>query len=99
MNNDLISRKAFFGEIQEYVLPITENNLMGAADVYYRTVHLLEEAPAVDAVEVDHAKWEERIVNIETQTTDLFCSKCDFASHHWRYKYCPNCGRKMGLEE
>ena len=54
MSDKLIFADAFREEMNEYILPLTENNLMGAADVYYRTVHLLEEAPAVDAVEVTY---------------------------------------------
>lgn len=49
MNEDLISRSALRVEMEAYVLPILANNLMGATDVYYRTLHLLDEAPAVDA--------------------------------------------------
>ena len=52
MSEKLISADALREEMNEYILPLTENNLMGAADVFHRTVHLLEEAPAVDAVEV-----------------------------------------------
>ena len=52
MSEKLISADALREEMNEYILPLTENNLMGAADVFYRTVHLLEESPAVDAVEV-----------------------------------------------
>lgn len=56
-------------------------------------------APAGDVVEVRHGRWEERSVNVDTPTTDLFCSECNFASYHWRYNYCPNCGCKMDKEE
>ena len=49
MNNDLISRSALRAEIESYVMPILTNNLMGASDAYYRIMHLLDGAPAVDA--------------------------------------------------
>ena len=49
MNNDLISRSALRAEIESYVMPILTNNLMGASDAYYRILHLLDGAPAVDA--------------------------------------------------
>ena len=48
----LIDANALRSEMYEYVFPITANNLMGAADSYYRILHLLENAPTVDAVEV-----------------------------------------------
>lgn len=56
MTDDLISRSALRVEMEAYVLPILANNLMGATDAYYRTLHLLDEAPAVDAVEVVRCK-------------------------------------------
>lgn len=49
MNEDLISRSALRAEIESYVMPILTNNLMGASDAYYRILHLLDGAPAVDA--------------------------------------------------
>lgn len=52
----------------------------------------------ITAEPVKHGRWVERLVNIETLTTDLFCSECKFASVNWRYNYCPNCGAKMDEE-
>lgn len=52
MNEDLISRSALRAEIESYVMPILTNNLMGASDAYYRILHLLDGAPAVDAEKV-----------------------------------------------
>ena len=52
----LIDADALRAEIQEYVLPITTNNLMGAADAYYRILHLLDGAPTIDAVPVARCK-------------------------------------------
>lgn len=43
-----IDADAFRKEVQEYVLPITTNNLMGAADAYHRILHLLDDAPTID---------------------------------------------------
>lgn len=39
-------------EMQEYVFPITTNNLMGAADAYYRILHLLDNVPTIDAIPI-----------------------------------------------
>ena len=52
MSEKLISEKWLREEMNEYILPLTKNNLMGAADAYYRTIHLFDDAPAVDAVAV-----------------------------------------------
>lgn len=47
-----IDADAFREELNTYILPIIGNNLMGAADVYYRVCHLL------DAVEdVSSKSW------------------------------------------
>ena len=51
-----IDAEAFRGEMQEYVFPITNNNLMGAADAYYRILHLLEDTPTADVVGVVRCK-------------------------------------------
>lgn len=40
----IIDADAFREELIIYILPIIFNNLMGAADVYYRVCHLLDDA-------------------------------------------------------
>ena len=63
-------------------------------------IDLLRAAPAVDAVEVVHGRWEEwwpGISLIMTGEEMLYrCSACDakYADIEG-YKYCPNCGAKM----
>lgn len=68
---------------------------------YMTAFHIIEDdiPNAADVVEVRHGRWEERPVNVDTPTTDLFCSECNFASYHWRYNYCPICGAIMDKEE
>ena len=82
--NDLVAE---YGQYDHYVRGFEE------------AVDRLEDAPAADVVEVRHGRWEERPVNVDTPTTDLFCSECNFASYHWRYNYCPICGAIMDKEE
>jgi len=64
----------------------------------YATQRVIEQLPAVDAVEVRHGEW------IIDETFGSFaCSIC--GSWHsggfdsWRSPYCPNCGAKMDGEE
>ena len=91
MANDLISRKKLIAE--------------------YDRVHfgppggarkLMEDAPAVDAVEVVHGYWEK----IEDDYFDLVNLKCSVCGEEWcfedyddclpkNYHYCPNCGAQM----
>lgn len=47
MNNDLISRDVLRKRMNQYVFPITTNNLMGAADAYYRILHIIDDLPSV----------------------------------------------------
>ena len=54
----------------------------------------IENLPAVDAVEVVHAKW-------VVKGQDVFCSHCDGESGYNAFgassfsDYCPNCGARM----
>jgi hypothetical protein len=48
----------------------------------------------VDAVEVKHGWWEERLVDYESQYYTTDCSICGCSGERW-YSYCPNCGAKM----
>ena len=89
-------------DMYEYVFPITTNNLMGAADAYYRILHLLDDAQTVDAAPVVHGEWIKHDYAEECEgfmIPNFECSQC----HNWERKesdYCPNCGAKMdGGEE
>ena len=67
-------------------------------------IYLLEQAKTVDAEPVRHGKW-------EITKDDYYCvAKCSLCHEEWsfevyddieslNYKYCPNCGAKMDLEE
>lgn len=88
-------------EMHEYVFPITTNNLMGAADAYYRILHLLDDAQTVDAVEVVHGEWIPEDVAYNGKTEKFKCSACGrvhFYGHYVRsleYEFCPMCGAMM----
>lgn len=68
-------------------------------------IYLLEQAKTVDAEPVRHGKWEK----IE-EYYDLSTIRCSLCHEDWsfevyddieslNYRYCPNCGAKMDLEE
>ena len=65
----------------------------------------IEDAPTADVEEVKHGKWE--FINqaenyLEPPTGDMCkCSKCNFKIDvsETLFKYCPNCGAKMDLED
>ena len=57
--------------------------------------NFLAKLPKVDAVEVVHGRWEERIVDHEIPYyTVVDCSLCGCSGERW-HTYCPNCGAKM----
>ena len=60
---------------------------------------LIEDAPTVDAVEVVHGRWNEKVDMVESylaDCTEVFyeCSVCECANIG-ESPYCPNCGAKM----
>ena len=67
-------------------------------DIFFRMAvnRVLEAAPAADAVEVVHARWERT-----EHHGFLRCSKCNdvYISDEWveegKWNYCPNCGALM----
>ena len=83
-NDDLISRSALLEK--ECCGRISGNDVRNA--------------PAVDAEPVRHATWEKGLC-----AGFVGCSECHdvFINSDWlhdgKWKYCPNCGAKMGKEE
>ena len=82
----------------------TDNPFSGTLGTVWHNTHshvisIIEQTPAVDAVEVRHGRW---IIN--QHYGDYECSECgsgdfsaiDFKKHNM--KYCPNCGAKMDAE-
>ncbi len=61
--------------------------------------NMLDHAPTVDAVEVVHGRWIEKVDMVESylaDCTEVFyeCSVCECANIG-ESPYCPNCGAKM----
>lgn len=63
--------------------------------VHRKIQKLIASAPAVDAVEVVHGRWEEQYIpNGKYVAWDgFYCSICGKQSA--KSNYCPNCGAKM----
>lgn len=58
--------------------------------------NLVLNAPTVDAAPVVHGRWD--LVDRE-EPQRYGCSKCSCLSWYGTYRYCPNCGARMDLEE
>lgn len=53
-------------------------------------------APTVDAAPVKHGRWE---LFDSAEPQRYGCSNCSCLSWYGTYRYCPNCGSRMDLEE
>ena len=90
--DDLISRSALLADYEK------NGNCDGSGAIYEDTVNLINEQPAVDAVEVVHGRW------ISKECKPHLIYKCSECGDVWSYgaiiqmKYCPNCGAKMDGE-
>lgn len=54
-------------------------------------LEILEEAPKEDVAPIKHGKWIE-----STTRLNIRCSSCDTTIANIKFRYCPNCGAKMG---
>ena len=54
----------------------------------------IEYAPTADVVEVKHGKW----LKVQELSPRYVCTNCRHLYNNMGYKYCPNCGAKMGAE-
>ena len=75
-----------------------QQHLSYSTMMMYEIASTIDDAPAADVVEVVHARWEERPVNVGTPTTSLFCTNCN-SPNRLRTNFCYNCGAKMDEEE
>ena len=92
---DLISREALLQQIGEKLNVLRGcNDFKEAWGMRYAMV-MTQNAPAVDAVEVVHGRWEEY-----QEPHIICCSVCDWGTgvEEKHFKYCPNCGARMDGE-
>lgn len=84
---DLIDRKELRKEIDKHAYPYSDST---ANDIYFSVLHLLADAPTVDAVEVvRHGKW-------EGYHGDKFCKDGEY--RHYHFYVCNNCGRRTAVK-
>lgn len=98
MNGDLISREGLLKKIRVYADSKVTNEGVETANIILRTVQVIEKMPTVDAEPVAHGRWIERPFLLGTTHV---CSECGdyYGMPHGVFKFCPNCGAKMDLEE
>ena len=64
----------------------------------YEIADYIDDAPAVDAVEVVHARWSKPFIGGYDGLHAVYyrtCSNCSSDEIDLYYNYCPNCGAKM----
>lgn len=90
--SDLISRSKLQFAIKR------NQTIMRDGEHYIRLSAVLEKlriAPAVDAVEVVHARWERHVEDWRHQIEGNECSACGFVLYGPVGHYCSRCGAKM----
>jgi rubrerythrin len=65
---------------------------------FYVKAENIDNAPTVDAVEVVRGRWIES-TNTVYMMSQYTCSECGETHIAKTWKYCPNCGAKMDLED
>ena len=85
---------------------ICKNKIMSRELIAQRILHIIDNQPATDVVEIIHGKWIDVPLNSDPNyfaykyNLRTKCSVCDFAMprEYPRFNICPNCGAKMDKE-
>jgi uncharacterized paraquat-inducible protein A len=106
----MIDANAFWNLLQQVVYDVFtvhehDGKLAGTASVGYYTEtiqEVLKQTPTVDAVEVVHGRWIEKMDMVASylagcEETFFECSVCN-STNYGETPYCPNCGAKMDFE-
>lgn len=108
INRDTVISKTY--SITEEVINDCKNEFFIAFVEAFRKLFIeqLKEFNPADVVPVRHGKWEDsqainsiNPVTLDFEICDTYrCSVCseDFQKTQRKYKYCPNCGAKMDIE-
>ncbi|MFQ7062575.1 MAG: hypothetical protein ACLRQY_07570 [[Clostridium] leptum] len=86
----ILRTKAEMGRLSEYSV------------CFDNVAKMIELLPTANVEEVKHGKWEFPIFTDSDDGLDprVKCSECGGIEVAFaRWKYCPNCGAKMGLED
>lgn len=72
-----------------------------AGDIIFDCVCQLDDAPTIDPESLrPHGRWEHTHTSASYYSECWKCSVCGFEdTEGYDFKYCPNCGAKMDLEE
>ena len=94
----LIDANALLEEIQ-FRRPVIDTETKIVADCVAIARRAIVNAPTVDAVELVHGRWIEKVDMVESYLADCTevsyeCSVCECANLG-ESPYCPNCGAKM----
>ena len=73
-------------------------------DMYVIGQGYVMDAPTIDAVPVVRGEWKRDIGDRHSSGEYRYCTACGGNAFHLygmirNYKYCPNCGAKMGSED
>lgn len=100
--SDLISRDALKEELARDLASTIRMSEMCKSDMAIRVLDKVDEAPAVDAVPVVHARWVKAHGMMPPEYHHRKqCSMCggwalqDYFGRERMSHYCPNCGAKM----
>lgn len=82
---------------------ICKNKIMSRELITQQILHIIDNQPATDVVEIIHGKWIDVPLNSDPNyfaykyNLRTKCSVCDFAMprEYPRFNICPNCGAKM----
>lgn len=103
----LIDKDALIEKMRFDVCTDCLGSIKGCGNCYYeRAINAIDDAPAVDAVEVVHGEWERTQFVGKSgfyNLRDVICSECKTVCSFLYDKntpmnYCPNCGAKMDGE-
>lgn len=99
--NDYISRKAAIEAFENADADVLEDYGDGACDWGFGMKNIqevLNSVPSANVEPVRHGRWKSSKIRSEIER----CSKCEKVFRHpsfYVYKFCPNCGAKMDLED
>ena len=100
---DLDALKNHLEDLRSYTILGEEHPYYsGETNALSVAIQNIENAPTVDAVPVKHGRWKLlKIGGASYPFWDNVCSICDWQTSRvgaCDYRFCPNCGAKMGEE-
>lgn len=94
--SDYISREALIDRLNKNLSACNHGTFSEMC--YADTIETVKHLPAADVEPVRHGRW----LDCEAHNDIEQCSECGMIfsyPSYYRYKFCPNCGAKMDLED